>query len=631
MQLVSPHGRAWQLRRIVKADLEGKRVNSLALVFCGSFRYFTQKAEVFFAGQKAEVFLRGEKMVTEFEAGFSILPESDGEGAVAKGAALMSDVADRIESMLSDGRHGGALPSVEREVSDASGYAVLSADRPHSGDPQHTVRIQARLCTEGEAVTAQIRTRFLSVNDEDPANLTAGPPGILREIVDNYLCEIGAYQFRNEVFRVEDDDTARQVMQFVMNKRRKIPVLVLTENDDGNTAVEPQRVMDYLLGLALVVHFKGDTSEQIREAGARACFNGAMRFYWPGGADDNKFYWPGDPAVGNLAQFQRDCIDNAEIQDLNGDFEQAFSTARTQVIQELHERRAVRAEAAGRETAAELEEARERIADLERAAAEVDAEHSRVVDDLLDQLRAGDAAAGADAGSDAVAAADAEIAARDKEIRKLNTTINQMRRVRQGHEDRIRELSLENQEFAAEVERARDEAAAAVAVSVSAAAETAQDGVFRLTGKSDIDNITILNHAINIYRDPARHYVIRSLSKRYTTGTELYAAIEQTMNSEDDRKRLRRALNEGLPLNGIDVGHLEHIVMDNRACFNEKTRLATKMGEVRHIRNVAAHPEYNGIDGLKARDGINKIASALREMGNNDHEKIVKGLVSHVR
>lgn len=70
--------------------------------------------------------------------------------------------------------------------------------------------------------------------------------------------------------------------------------------------------------------------------------------------------------------------------------------------------------------------------------------------------------------------------------------------------------------------------------------------------------------------------------------------------------------------------------MDNRACFGKK-RLSTKMSEVRQVRNIASHPAYDGIDNLKTRDGLNKVASALREMDNNDDSKLVERLLSLVR
>ena len=475
------------------------------------------------------------------------------------------------------------------------------------------MRIQARICTEGEKVTAQVRARFLSANDSDPTDLTAGPPTILKEIVDGYRCEIGTYQFRNEVFLVEESGIANRVLDFIKSSNRKIPVLVLTERD-GNTAVDPQNVLDYLLGLALVVRFKGDTSRCIGEATGKRCYDGSMRFCWPGDSA-GKYYSQNDATRNSLTQFQKDCIENAALHDLNGDFEKTFSAARTRVIRE---QRIVQEQAAQSVAAVQLVKARERITELGRQARDTEAKHSQMVDELLEQLN----------GARPSSTSDTD---KDKEIRRQRTEIAQLRRLRKKvecaneelkrtrvvDEDTIENLALRNKELAA--------------ANTLVGAETPLDGRLLLTGYARIDNITILNHAINIYRNPARRYVMRSLQKRYDNLNELCNVVERTMNSDDDRRRLWEAATEKRPQDGIDVGHFEHIVMDNRACFGEKTRLSTKMSEVRQVRNVAAHPAYNGVDSLRARDGLNKVASALREMDNNDDSRIVEQLLQLVR
>lgn len=552
-------------------------------------------------------------MLTEYETGFTIQETS---GLV--GNALLTKVADKLEFLLTYGGDDGPPRFTERETSASSGYSVITADRLHHLVPKHTVRIQARLCTKGKEVTAQIRSRFISSDGNDPPNLTAGPPRILKEIVDNYECKIGIdqyqYHFRREVFRVEDVPTAREVMNFITNSNRKIPVLVLTDSTDGDTVIEPELAFDYLLGLALVVHFKGETSRCIGDTpGIQACFNGAMRFFWPG-SPESKFYWPQDAANISITQFQKDCIENADSHDLNGDFEQIFSSVRTKVIREQRSKQELTALSW---TTQQLAQAQERIYELERIAKETEMKNSQTVDELLEQLNVARTVSGA--------VSDSE---KDKEIRKLNTAANQWKRRLRQSEDSNRELRKENSDLKASLERAEVEAAA---TKVPAITEEVQEGL-SLTGNARIDNVTILNHAINIYRNPARQYIIKALRKRYNNNLkEICEAIERTMNSDDDRRRLREAESNSRPQDAIDVGNFEYIVMNNTACFGEKRRLSTRMSDVRQVRNAAAHPEYNGIDNLKAKDGLNKVAGALREMGNNDYGKLVEQLLPLVR
>lgn len=552
-------------------------------------------------------------MLTEYETGFTILETSE-----LTGTALLADVADGLESLLADRRSEVSPISTEREISALSGYVIIGADRLHPIDPRHTLRIQARLCTEGQSVTAQIRSRFISGDENDPADLTAGPPLALREIVGNYRCEIGTsqfrYSFRKEVFQVDDVPTARQVMSFITNPDRRVPVLVLTEDSTGRTAIEPQDAFDYLLGLALVVRFVGNTSSHIRDATGQACYNGAMRFYWPGGSV-SKFYWPQDAAAISVTQFQKDCIDNAETLDLNGDFEQIFSAARTRVIRE---QRIEREQAAQSETATQLKEALERISELEHQTRETEVKHKQVVNELLEQLSNERTNSLSDSDKDKeIRRQRAEIASLRGIRKKLESANGDLRRTQKVDKDTIENLTLRNKKLAA--------------AEPPVIAGTALDGGLQLTGDAGIDNVTVLNHAINIYRNPARQFIIRALRKRYNDVEEQCKIIERTINSADDRKRLWEARNERNIQDGIDVGHFENIVMDNRACFGEKPRLSTRMSDVRQVRNAAAHPKYNGIDSLRAKDGLNKVARALREMDNNDDSKLVERLLPLVR
>ncbi len=578
-------------------------------------------------------------MLTEYETGFTIQETSE-----LTGAALLTDVANKLESILSDEQGDGSPSITESDISASSGYAIIGADRPHPEDPSHTVRIQARLCTEGQAVMAQIRSRFISADDNDPADLTAGPPRVLKEIVNSYACLIGipgTYRFRREVYLVEDVRTAEHVLSFIKNRNRKIPVLILTEYDNtGRTAIKPQGVFDYLLGLALVVRFRGGTSRHIGKATGRPCYNGSMRFYLPGDSA-GKYYSPNDATRNGLTQFQKYFINNAEIHDLNRDFEAKFSDARTRVIRDLegrddlptplstrdtiiannqisllqHEISSERE--AHRHTTGRLKQANEEIDTLRHEKSESDKKYEQTVNDLLERLNIAEVSSNASSDSE-----------KDRKIRLQNTEINQWKRRHRIAEDETRKLKQEITDLTESLERFKVEAAAA---KIPATTETASERGLQLTGTAGIDNITILNHAINIYRNLARIYIINSLREHFNSELKLRDALERNMNSNDDRRRLQKAAAKGRPQDGIDVGHFEYIVMNNTACFGGKRRLSTKMSEVRQVRNAAAHPEYKGIDDLNAKDGLYKVAGALKEMGNDAYGKRVEQLLPLVR
>jgi hypothetical protein len=535
-------------------------------------------------------------MLIEYETSFTILETSE-----LTGTALLTDVADNLESLLADSRSDAAPISTERELSSSSGYAIYSADRLHPHDPEHILRIQARFCTKGQAVTAQIRSRFISADDNDPADLTAGPPRILDQMVNKYECAIGPYRFNNEVIQVDDDDMADNMMKFIMESSRKIPVLILTEYFRGGTAIEPQAVLNYLLGLALVVRFRGRTAYRIKEATGRRCDNGGMRFYWPGDSS-GKFYWAEDATRNGLTKYQRDVIANADFHDLNGDFEEIFSKTRTRVIREQREE-------THRQTDADLRRAKSRVNELENA----EREYKQRIDDLLEQLN--------DLKSSPITPSDSE---RNKEVIRQRAEIVKLRREKKADENTISALTSQIRRTEESLERAEVETAVA---KIPVIIEDAQG--ISLTGKTQVDNITILNHAINIYRDPARRYIIRALRNSYDDNA-LCEIIERTMRNDSDRRRLRQAIANNRPHDGIDVGHFENIVMESRKCF-DNNRLTTRLGEVARVRNTAAHPGIDGINSIMAKDGINKVVRALKEMNNNNDSKLVEQLLSFVR
>jgi hypothetical protein len=130
--------------------------------------------------------------------------------------------------------------------------------------------------------------------------------------------------------------------------------------------------------------------------------------------------------------------------------------------------------------------------------------------------------------------------------------------------------------------------------------------------------ITVLNHAVNIYRDPYRKYIVRRL--RATHGDDLTDTLSKSVEFKNDQ----RALASTNPESAFDVSDFPHIINDNRECFDNGRDLSMMMREVRDIRNRAVHPPTGGISKTSTLDGLRVILDALKYL---NEEEPVTGIV----
>ena len=568
-------------------------------------------------------------MVTQYKANFII----DGDDAAGSGVGRLRQVVDSVMEEL-QAATGATAPDLEQGATAAVGYAGISAERPYPvqpGQPELSVRLEARFCAiadvagdgdagNRDAVAAQISTRFISADGSDPPELLAGPPRLLREIVQRFPCRNGISTVANAVARITAADAVAFTNAQLLNPERTLPILVITERPQGGTAIDPERALSLLLGVAQVAHFDASGPQ-----GAVApCYNGSVRMYWPPDIQRQGYYTWNAAAALSLASLQRDCLATAP----ESDFDYRFSLARAEVILERNRqleseqrqrsattppapdaadvapadaeisrlrRELRRAELRGNEASRKLGLAQDRITRLQSDLAAANA-HNEYINEYL-----------ADA---ALPATPDDTDERRDAIRKLRAANRELREKDAQNAAAISRLNDESQSLKQELNQRRD--------------GDRRDGAIKLTG-GPADGVTALNHAVNIYRDRMRQFIVAVLRAEF--GNDLANRLDGVVELTQYRTRELASVN---PQAFIDVDVFENVVGSYPECFG-RSGLAERLRDIRRIRNNAAHPPPQGIDAVSTQDGLRRIAETLSLIGAAPAESAVRDLIDLMR
>ncbi len=129
------------------------------------------------------------------------------------------------------------------------------------------------------------------------------------------------------------------------------------------------------------------------------------------------------------------------------------------------------------------------------------------------------------------------------------------------------------------------------------------------------DAVTLLNHAVNICRDPLRRYAISRMRSAY--GKRIGEKILTLRNRRIRNVKAIRAQ----PENAIDINDLPDIVSTFDEAFRmdpkDRSELARILREVKQTRNLAAHPPLNGLTRSQVVDKISVLEHALRHIDQN--------------
>ena len=541
-------------------------------------------------------------MATQYETTFTIA--GDGQSA---GVTLLREARELITDELLSAVNE-TTPDVEADATEDDGYSQISAERQYPGT-DYTIRLEVRLCTDGSDVKAQVRTRFISATGGDPSGLRAGPPRLLSTITERFACRGGIVPIGSEAVRVTDANVREFTEHYVLSPEQTMPILAISEDSAGRTALDPDTAQRVLAGIALVARYNVAAADITRgHLGYNlACYNGAIRIWWPGcqigcnGPGPGVFYmYQAAANAGSdlLNDLQEKCLASR----VDDEFDGVFSRARTEVVLERNRALAVAVERVQQHIVEpatlgpELEQSRKDLRreqlgraeanrKLSNAQATIDNLRQELSDEkeraelLIDQpLSAPDEAEGSVEGQ----------RERNRRLRNANAGLRQTNEVQSKT---INRLNDDNQSLRQEL-------------AIRKAVESGFCEI-RITGRHP-DYVTVLNHAINLYRDPMRRFIVASLQKIH--GDDLKDVFSRSIEFNGSENRDVAHHPEAV----IDVADFESLISDNSECFDSGRTLAHHLREIRYIRNRAAHPPPGGLSAEYAQDSLRTITDALQ-------------------
>ena len=538
-------------------------------------------------------------MSGQYETCFTI----SGNNGAAVGVNLLREVTERITSELLlstvDATDEGA-PDVETGATETAGYTHISAERNYPNSPEYRMRLEVRLCTKGDWLEVEVRSRFLSADGAEPPNLPAGPPRLLRAIAEGFPCSIGSDLLTYEPARITAANVESFASESILSPLRQLPVLAISEDNSGNHALDPSRAQRILAGVAAVAVCDKDAANTMSQHVGRslACYNGAIRVFWPGcrfnanGSGPSLFYMlPTARAKGSglLRELQQTCINNAS----ESDFDSIFSGARVSVILERNR----------------LLESQQRILS-ERSSEAPTSEVGTLQRDLRRQeIAAREANRKWQNALATIANLEQELADTKANIEELSSLQLDVGKP-QSERENTRKLRAENRELREKLEHLTETNAR---LNSDNQLLRQQDQRNRSEGEAYVirldcphpGNVTILNYALNLYRDPMRRYIIGNLDASDEDG--LREILRMSVEIHPSAKEKPEAL--------IDVNDFHNIVTDNPTYFDNSRDLAWNLRQIRDVRNRAAHPPPEGIRDDFTQYGLARMSEALETIG----------------
>ncbi len=207
----------------------------------------------------------------------------------------------------------------ERDFLGNAGYASFKWECEDRRSPGSWLRLDVDLATAGGLVAVTVESYFLEREDAEPPDLLAGPPPLIHELLDAFDCYLGEERLASGVTRVPLDEAPAFAAGRILSPERQLPVVAVSQDGRGNTAVDPERLQRVLTGVATVVTYGNSAAAGLRDqlGWQLACYNGAVRVYWPGcatpDASSSHRVWMGRDAarlgfLGLARQIQGECL-----------------------------------------------------------------------------------------------------------------------------------------------------------------------------------------------------------------------------------------------------------------------------------------------------------------------------------
>lgn len=176
----------------------------------------------------------------------------------------------------------GALPAVATAHED--GHSRIwsgKLDFPDREVGQRTWSTEISIVEVGPVTNFVSRLTNITRGDNPP--YLPSVPGVVRQVVERLSAEADGFPLSDEVPRI-DSRTHADFEYLLHNKQRRLPILALSETEEGGCLFDPSLALRRLIGAAHVVRLDSEVSWQLTRSLGReySVFGGAARVYWPG-------------------------------------------------------------------------------------------------------------------------------------------------------------------------------------------------------------------------------------------------------------------------------------------------------------------------------------------------------------
>ena len=451
-------------------------------------------------------------------------------------------------------------------------YWELTVERPTLDESSNSIRLEVRAYSINDEVTAQIATRYLRSRTDEVKELPTFPPGLLTSLSKRFECTTGNTVIRDKPTVLTTYSIKRFINRQINNPKRTVPLLVVTKNQQGQTEADPERLQRAIAGTGHVAVMGRGTERALRETIGRATYNGKMRLINPN-LEGRHEYYNQQP---ELRQLVSQCLELTKEPDFDAPFAQATQYVRNQVEQTIKPDEAITVPDPA--VIKELNVYRIRDKQNEQKINDTNQENKRLKE-KLEEIEQSD---------------------------EHSTTRESLQAELDSMEDKIQEL----QEML-KAERSKKSYPETIGTTIN------------LNG-SKVHNVTVINHAINIARDPLRHYITGRLRNRFGKQTG-----EKMITTIDMRHTSARKVKEK-PEANLDINDFANVVSNYQTCFNNRKvkapELARMLREVKTIRNRASHPPLYGIPNEETIDKLHLIRDVMQYL--NIEQEAIDSLIN---
>ena len=177
-------------------------------------------------------------------------------------------------------------PQIESgELGDA-GYAGFRLEAPHLGAPEFRLAVEVNLATAGgpaAPVTIEVRSRFLDAGRIPPPELLPGPPRLALDLLAEFECRRGPGRLSAAALRITAATAQQFAAEQLLNPQRRLPLIIVSPDAQGQAPVNPDWLQARLAGLALVATYDAGAASELmpRLDPALRCYDGAVRLCLP--------------------------------------------------------------------------------------------------------------------------------------------------------------------------------------------------------------------------------------------------------------------------------------------------------------------------------------------------------------